>query len=497
MKFKHYIRLGIFSTWLISVWWLIRHEAFPEYFTSVIKGYHSLFSRDVLVKDLWYKIKFNDRVVGFSNTTIDINENTPTHYYQIRNKLQLKLNLMGETHDVDASSEISLDMLHNLTRFSFSLSSQNYSTRIMGYRRSENSFAVTIRTGSNVHHTTVNIPPDVVFYSPMTEFMLKNLKPGQHITIKTLDPITMGVTPVRIRALRYESVVHDGESFKACVLSLDYQGQTFFSWITEQGEILKQETPFGWQIEKCKPHEAIVLTKDSVDTDLLGRMAVASKGMISSPRTCSFLKLKLSGVQFSMDELATERQRVESLHPTNTVLVLTRPVLPDTEEISSTVNMKKWIASTPWIQSDAQEMIRKAQTIVGDAKTQWEKAVRIMQWVHKNMRKTPAVSIPSALDILRRLEGDCNEHSYLFTALARSAGVPAKVIAGLTYHEGKFYYHAWVAVYIGGSWIEMDPTLGQELVDATHILLASGELVEQLKLVKTLRRLEIEVLECR
>lgn len=496
MKFKYYIRISAFSIWLISLWWLVRYEAFPEYFTYVVRGYHSLLSKELLVRDLWYRIKFNDKPVGFSNTTIDINENTPTHYYQIRNKLQLKLNLMGETRDIDTSSEISLDILHNLTRFSFSLSSQDYTTRIMGYRRGENNFAVTIRTGRQVHHTTVNIPPDVVFYSPMTEFMLKNLKPGQHIIIKTLDPITMTVIPVRIRALRYEPVVYDRETIKASVLSLEYQGQTFFSWITEQGEVLKQETPFGWQIEKCKPHEAIVLAGDSADADLLNTMAVRCRGTIPFPRTCSFLKLKLSGVHFSIDELTTERQRVDTIEETNTVLISTSAKLPDTVNKPEQVNTKEALLSTPWIQSDAQEIVQKAQTIVGDATNHWDKAVRIMRWVHKSMRKTPTVSIPSAIEILHRLEGDCNEHAYLFTALTRSVGVPAKVIAGLTYHEGKFYYHAWVAIYIG-SWVEMDPTLGQELVDATHILLASGEFVEQLRLVKTLRHLEIEVLECK
>lgn len=496
MKLKHYIRLGAFSIWLISVWWLVRYEVFPEYFTYVVRGYHSLLSKELLVKDLWYKIKFNDKQVGFSNTTIDINENTPTHYYQIRNKLQLKLNLMGETRDIDTSSEISLDILHNLTRFSFSLSSQDYTVRIIGYRRSENNFAVKIRTGKQVHYTTVNIPPDVIFYSPMTEFMLKNLRPGQHITIKTLDPITMAIIPVRVRALRYEPLLYDGEPIKTSVLSLEYQGQTFFSWITEQGEVLKQETPFGWQIEKCKPHEAIVLAGDSADEDLLSTMAVRCKGTIHSPRTCSFLKLKLDGVQFSIDELTTERQKVETMEETNVVLISTSAKLPDTGKNSEHVNMEKSLSSSPWIQSDAPEIIQKAQTIVGDATNHWDKAVRIMRWVHKNMRKAPTVSIPSAIEILRRLKGDCNEHACLFTALTRSAGVPAKVIVGLTYHEGKFYYHAWVAIYLG-SWVEMDPTLGQELVDATHISLASGEFVEQLKLVKTLRRLEIEVLECK
>ncbi len=86
------------------------------------------------------------------------------------------------------------------------------------------------------------------------------------------------------------------------------------------------------------------------------------------------------------------------------------------------------------------------------------------------MDKVLAVSVPSARDILKVMSGDCNEHTYLFTALARSVGLPAKVTVGIVYNEGIFYYHAWPSVYVG-RWVEMEPIFGQHAVDATHIKL--------------------------
>ena len=94
------------------------------------------------------------------------------------------------------------------------------------------------------------------------------------------------------------------------------------------------------------------------------------------------------------------------------------------------------------------------------------------------------------------MEGDCNEHTVLFTALSRSAGIPTKMIAGLVYLDGTFYYHAWPRVYVG-KWIDMDPTLGQEIADATHIGLLEGGLKEQIELVKIIGDLKIEVIEYR
>ncbi len=74
-------------------------------------------------------------------------------------------------------------------------------------------------------------------------------------------------------------------------------------------------------------------------------------------------------------------------------------------------------------------------------------------------------SLPSAAEVLRTRVGDCNEHTALFVALARAAGLPARIAVGLVYLRGGFYYHAWPEVYVEergrGLWLPVDPTLNQ------------------------------------
>ena len=139
-------------------------------------------------------------------------------------------------------------------------------------------------------------------------------------------------------------------------------------------------------------------------------------------------------------------------------------------------------------------MIKKAAEVVGDMKAPLDKARAIYQWVNRQVDKEMTISLPSALDVLHTMKGDCNEHTYLAVALARAAGLPAKVTVGLAHHEGAFYYHAWPAIYAGG-WLEMDPTWGQETVDATHIALVEGEMEQQVQLIKVIGQLKIRVLE--
>ena len=101
--------------------------------------------------------------------------------------------------------------------------------------------------------------------------------------------------------------------------------------------------------------------------------------------------------------------------------------------------------------------------------------------------------MPSAIAVLKAREGDCNEHAYLFAALARAAGIPTKLNIGLVYENNRFFYHTWVSVFLG-EWIEMDPMLGQTAVDATHIILAEGELKNQRQIMAVMGRLKARVI---
>ena len=84
----------------------------------------------------------------------------------------------------------------------------------------------------------------------------------------------------------------------------------------------------------------------------------------------------------------------------------------------------------------------------------------------------------------------------LFTALARVAGIPTKVVNGLVYSEdyGGFLYHAWPEVFVG-QWRALDPTLGQDSVGATHIKLTENEREDPLKLMEFVGRVGIEIVE--
>ena len=92
--------------------------------------------------------------------------------------------------------------------------------------------------------------------------------------------------------------------------------------------------------------------------------------------------------------------------------------------------------------------------------------------------------------------GDCNEHAVLFAALARAAGIPTRIEAGLVYLNGRFYYHAWNAVYLD-RWVTVDALMNQFPADATHIRFTVGGLDRQMDLMGAIGNVNLEIVDIR
>jgi transglutaminase-like putative cysteine protease len=139
--------------------------------------------------------------------------------------------------------------------------------------------------------------------------------------------------------------------------------------------------------------------------------------------------------------------------------------------------------------------VAQAREIAGGERDPARVARLLNDWVYEALEKDITLSVPSALQVLESRQGDCNEHTVLYVALARALGLPARTAVGLVSVNGRFYYHAWPEVWLNDGWLAVDPTLGQFPADATHLRFLIGDLVRQLELVRLIGRLELDVVE--
>ena len=86
----------------------------------------------------------------------------------------------------------------------------------------------------------------------------------------------------------------------------------------------------------------------------------------------------------------------------------------------------------------------------------------IQNWIIENIREIGYLKEDrGALYAAKERKGDCTEHSYLFIALARKVGIPARLIGGFVQADNKKIraddYHNWVEFYNSGAWQIADP----------------------------------------
>jgi transglutaminase-like putative cysteine protease len=229
-------------------------------------------------------------------------------------------------------------------------------------------------------------------------------------------------------------------------------------------------------------------------------IAVLSRMSASAPiravRSARRLRFRLAGVDLGGFDLAGGRQTLAG----DTLVVARergaelRPTYGLPLDDSLRARFGAELAAEPLLQTEHPSIVALARRIAGDRRDPRAVAEGINRWVHDSLRKQITVGIPDALQVLGARRGDCNEHTQLYVALARAAGIPTRTAAGLAQVGGKYYYHAWPEVYLG-EWVAVDPTFGQFPADAAHLRFVNGGLTRQAALLRLMGQLKIELVK--
>ncbi|MCX8015669.1 MAG: transglutaminase-like domain-containing protein, partial [candidate division WOR-3 bacterium] len=258
----------------------------------------------------------------------------------------------------------------------------------------------------------------------------------------------------------------------------------------EKGVSRKEESQPAMTIIEESREQALGEEPAFVKIDVLSMFSIPVDTVITNPRHLKYLKVTIEGGDFSDFNIADNYQTILQNNPL--LLEIKTPDFIASTKLPINTQLE-FLRSTPYIQSDEQEIKKQAKLIIQNENDGLKAVEKILDWVYRNINKRATASLPSALDVLKNKEGDCNEHAILFTALCRAVGIPCQICVGLVYVNNKFYYHAWNKVFLN-EWIPVDATFGQIPVDATHIKFAEGELDEQAKVLKIVGKVKMHIL---
>jgi transglutaminase-like putative cysteine protease/tetratricopeptide (TPR) repeat protein len=285
------------------------------------------------------------------------------------------------------------------------------------------------------------------------------------------------------------------EEFLIAMTSLmrAFHSQSFYALASEAGV----EARLSVSLDRESRYSVAELSSIAKDYEATNVVIPVRGVPVGNQQRIDSLKLKIrarsaGAVDRIKEDIGVEHQTAEKISDKELVVTV-KPRrasdLPKTQLPIKGAEFAAFLKPSREIRSEDAGIIAKAREITGDERDAWAVARKLADWTHKNI-KWKRVDSADAVQTLATLEADCLEFSELYIAMARSVGLPARMVRGLAYSGASFGAHAWVEVY-AGRWVELDPTWGTEFADATHIRGSSGELIN----FAALDAIEIEMVE--
>jgi len=463
-------------------------------------------------RDGWMNISQGGRKIGYSHSVLS----KKGEGYKLRETVFMRINTLGMVQDMNLRTESILNSDLTLSSVDFEIRSSRFHFNVKGAVSGDR---LSIETRSLGETRSMEIPLKEKPYvaAGVTEALrAAELRAGDKLDFAIFDPATMGQETIIAHVIGPDEILSMGAKTPATKVSMEFKGATQLAWIGENGDMLREEGLLGITLEKTSREDALMGPEIQPSQDITEIASVESNVRIDDPEALNTLVVEISGISLDGVQIRGERQtlagniltiRRESLSDIPTISdeehlqalrkALLEPASSDLEDSRVTQRLqaleKAFLKPTPFIQSDHPKIRNLAESVMGSADTPLKKARKLFDWVHENIEKRPVLSLPDAISTLENRMGDCNEHAVLFAALARAAGIPARVEAGLVYLKGRFYYHAWNLLYLG-KWITADALFGQMPADVTHIRFSTGGQQQQLDLMGIIGKIRLKII---
>lgn len=476
----------------------------------------------------YYTVEQGGRQVGFASTTIDTTGTT----FEVVDYFITELPVAGREFRASARSVITLSRALALRKFEVQLETPEAPMSASGTVEGDSVVRFVLRMPgqpTDTQRLVVKGPILVPTLLPAAAILVASPKVGRTVTLASVDPRTMSPADVRFR-ITAESLftVIDSAAFHADSARFvaahsdtvrawrlepaDAESSGGFSgWVDVNGSVVASTQPGGlslrrtayeiafenWRRSRAQESSMRDTTRGTVG-DLREGTAIAAGAfpVLAAPR---ILNVRLSGVPLNGFDLRGGRQTLEGDQLTvvrESADLLVADYTLGSEGRGFRTRFATELAEEPLLQVNDREITALAVRIAGNSRDPAVVAERINRWVYDSLEKKMTISVPSAVQVLRARSGDCNEHTQLYVALARAAGIPARISTGLALVNNRFYYHAWPEVRLR-DWVAVDPTFGQFPADAAHLRFVRGGLGRQGELLRLVGSLKVEVLNVR
>jgi hypothetical protein len=474
---KHSIRILFIILWVILFGALLKRDYFIK---SIDSREEQIIKRGR--EENFAGIYFQNERIGFVKNRLT---ESGSDEYVLYQDAFLYLHILNESHPVDMRIKATLSRDMRLKDFNFHFTSPFYKMDAEGKVEGQDvHFSLT--TGKETISDIIRLQKQPFLSTNRRSYLLKQeLQPGDKLKVPYFDPISLSGKDTVMEYKGRKKTLVNRRIYNLHHFVETFSGIRINSWLDDEGKVIKEESPAGFVFIAEPEFKATDIKVKG--KEILSSVSIPLSGGRLDLSGRNSMRYRLTLPEDTTFDLDKDRQSLDG-----DILTIQLELLPEPGAISCG-GFTDELASTPYIQTKNKLITDLAQTEAGNTTSALERVNILSEWVYNNLEKRPVLGIPDALTTLSTKMGDCNEHAALFAALARNLGIPTRVVAGVTFFEGAFYYHAWNEVCLDGSWYSVDTTKNQFPADLSHIKFVEGETNEQVRIAALLGKLQIEI----
>ncbi|VAX19620.1 hypothetical protein MNBD_NITROSPINAE03-590, partial [hydrothermal vent metagenome] len=419
---------------------LILFLASPSALWSAPKTPPAPASYNELISEEWMNILFNNQKIGFSYQKIE----KGARGYRITDRAVIKMKIMDISQDMSFANTTYLSGAKKLVKFIYLQTIQSQRQRTTGVMKNGN-LQLAITGAGGTSYKTVKIQPDTYFGESIGFALSDKLKVGFKITVPIFIAALRATDNLTFEVVGEKKMTVGKKPVDVYIVESSIQGVKTRSYVTKSGVTIREESFMNFVSVRVSESEALKFKEAYVPiTSLITFSLITPDKQIENPAQIKTLKLSIGGLKtpgllpndYRQSIGKPKRKMDKSRRRSFTAPVTIKKINPakflSIAEASSA--MPADLRPSPEIQSDNKMIISVARKIIGGEKDAWQAARKINGWVYKNVEKKLVDSF-TAIDVLLSKQGECQSHTNLFTAFARSVGVPARVASGLVYSE--------------------------------------------------------------
>ena len=256
-------KLSIVIFWLVMMGSLMKREFFLPSLAAPLGERRELLLR-LPFRQQWMGIYYQDRKIGYSHTSINAHKTQELSGFIIRNKTLFLLSLLEETREILLEAFTVVDNEYRIRLFNIEVKSHLGEILLRG-KVSDNKLFLEIEAGGVKREEVVLLREDLLLSNTIMPYLvLPQLIPGKTYTVNLIDPLTLTSGQAKIKV---EETALSRRRGRVYVVKLDYQGLCTTSWISEDGEILKEESPLGWMMKRESKEEAMAMEGEGLKLD--------------------------------------------------------------------------------------------------------------------------------------------------------------------------------------------------------------------------------------